>query len=81
NPPAQWSVDPVRDQAVAGALAWSYGEPIALATTLIFAVRWRREEQAETEEREADNALQEDELASYNRFLRQLHGDTTDQGV
>lgn len=77
NPPAGWAVDPVKDQALAGALAWSYGEPIALATTLIFAIRWRREEQVETEARESDDARQEDELASYNRFLRQLHGDET----
>jgi len=81
DPPAAWAVDPVKDQAVAGALAWSYGEPIALATTLIFAIRWRREEQVETEAREADDARQEDELASYNRFLRQLQGEGSDQGV
>ncbi|MBA0046417.1 cytochrome c oxidase assembly protein [Mycobacteroides sp. LB1] len=81
NPPVEWAVDPVQDQAVAGALAWSYGEPIALATTLIFAIRWRREELVETEVREADDARQEDELASYNRFLRQLHGDRPDQGA
>ncbi len=79
NPPAEWAVDPVKDQAVAGALAWSYGEPIALVTTLIFAVRWRREEQVETEAREADGARQDDELASYNRFLQQLHGDRSRQ--
>ena len=81
NPPAAWAVDPVKDQAVAGALAWSYGEPIALATTLIFAIRWRREEQAETEEREADDARQEDELASYNRFLQQLREERPGHGA
>ncbi len=81
NPPAAWAVDPVKDQAIAGALAWSYGEPIALATTLIFAIRWRRDEQVETEAREADDALQEDELASYNRFLKQLHEERPSHGA
>ncbi|WP_078325916.1 cytochrome c oxidase assembly protein [Mycobacteroides salmoniphilum] len=81
NPPTGWDVDPVKDQALAGALAWSYGEPIALATTLIFAIRWRREEQVETEVRESDEARQEDELASYNRLLRQLHEERPGQGA
>ncbi|MFA4081113.1 cytochrome c oxidase assembly protein [Mycobacteroides salmoniphilum] len=81
NPPTGWAVDPVKDQALAGALAWSYGEPIALATTLIFAIRWRREEQVETEARESDDARQEDELASYNRFLRQLQEERPGQGA
>jgi hypothetical protein len=48
---------------------------------LIFAIRWRREEQAETEEREADDARQEDELASYNRFLQQLREERPGHGA
>ena len=73
RPPPEWNVDPVADQAVAGALAWSYGEPIALATVLLFAVRWRRDEQSESTWREADTASSDAELAAYNAFLRGLH--------
>ena len=60
QPPARWNVDPVADQAVAGALAWSYGEPVALLTTLIFAIRWRRDEERESAQREADPARDDD---------------------
>lgn len=74
NPPAEWNVDPVADQAVAGALAWSYGEPIALLTTLIFAVRWRRDEESETVRREADVERGEIEYRAYNDFLQRLNG-------
>ncbi len=73
NPPATWNVDPVADQGIAGALAWSYGEPVALLTTLIFAVRWRRDEEAESSKREADVERDDAELAAYNAFLRELH--------
>ena len=73
HPPANWNVDPVADQAVAGALAWSYGEPIAVLTTLIFAIRWRRDEESHTAKREADVERDAAELAAYNAFLRGLH--------
>lgn len=72
QPPANWNVDPVADQAVAGALAWSYGEPVALLTTLIFAIQWRRDEESESARREADVDRDDAELAAYNQFLRGL---------
>lgn len=74
QPPENWNIDPLADQAVAGALAWSYGEPIALVTTLIFAIRWRRDEESESTKREANVARDDAELAAYNAFLRELHG-------
>lgn len=74
QPPARWNVDPVADQAVAGGLAWSYGEPVALLTVLVFAIRWRRDEERESTQREADPARDDAELTAYNAFLRQLHG-------
>lgn len=73
SPPPQWNVDPVADQAIAGALAWSYGEPVALLTVLVFAIRWRRDEQSESSRREADVENSDAELAAYNAFLRGLH--------
>lgn len=72
SPPADWNVDPVADQAVAGGLAWSYGEPVALLTTLIFAVRWRRDEESESAKKEANVERDDAELAAYNAFLRGL---------
>ena len=73
QPPPDWNVDPVADQGVAGALAWSYGEPVALLTTVIFAIRWRRDEESESKKREADVERDDAELAAYNAFLRGLH--------
>lgn len=70
DPPANWGVDPVADQGMAGALAWSYGEPVALITIIVFAWRWRRDEQAATES-EDDRA--DADLAAYNAYLKQLH--------
>ncbi|BDT85555.1 MULTISPECIES: cytochrome c oxidase assembly protein [Nocardia] len=76
-PPPEWGVDPMDDQQTAGALAWSYGEPIALVIVLLFARRWYTDELRE-------NALAEryppagpdgtDELSAYNAYLRGLHG-------
>lgn len=72
HPPSGWNVDPVADQAVAGGLAWSYGEPVALLTTLIFAIRWQRDEASESAKKEADVERDDAELAAYNAFLRGL---------
>ena len=74
QPPAHWNVNPVADQAVAGALAWSYGEPVALLIVLVFAIRWHRDEQSQSEKAEADVEGRDADLAAYNAFLRQLHG-------
>lgn len=73
QPPVNWNVDPVADQAVAGALAWSYGEPVALLIVLIFAIRWRRDEQSQSAKSEADVEGRDAELEAYNAFLRRLH--------
>ena len=51
----------------------SYGEPVALLTTVIFAIRWRRDEESESKKREADVERDDAELAAYNAFLRGLH--------
>jgi putative membrane protein len=70
-PPPEWGVDPVKDQSIAGALAWSYGEPVALVTTCIFALRWRRAEHRDAERVGADRR-EEDETAAYNAYLEDL---------
>lgn len=70
-PPASWGIDPLRDQSIAGALAWSYGEPIAMITTCLFALRWRRSERRDAERAGADRR-EEDEREAYNAYLREL---------
>ncbi|MCA0154754.1 cytochrome c oxidase assembly protein [Tsukamurella sp. M9C] len=70
-PPAAWGIDPLRDQSIAGALAWSYGEPIAMITTCLFALRWRRSERRDAERAGADRR-EEDEREAYNAYLREL---------
>ncbi|CAM3722021.1 cytochrome c oxidase assembly protein [Tsukamurella ocularis] len=72
-PPAAWGIDPLRDQSIAGALAWSYGEPVAMITTCLFALRWRRSERRDAERAGADRR-DEDERAAYNAYLRELRG-------
>lgn len=44
-----------------------------MLTTLIFAIRWRRDEESDTATREADVERDAAELAAYNAFLRGLH--------
>ncbi|MGW4632870.1 cytochrome c oxidase assembly protein [Nocardia sp. NPDC004415] len=73
-PPPQWGIDALRDQYLAGALAWSYGEPVALVVVIVFAIRWRRDEVRENAlaDQRAD-LVGDDELAAYNAFLKNLH--------
>ncbi|MDP0400095.1 cytochrome c oxidase assembly protein [Tsukamurella strandjordii] len=72
-PPSEWGIDPVRDQTIAGALAWSYGEPVAMVTVCIFALRWRRAENHDSERAGAE-VREDDERAAYNAYLEQLRG-------
>ncbi|WP_082778245.1 cytochrome c oxidase assembly protein [Tsukamurella pseudospumae] len=70
-PPTSWGIDPLRDQSIAGALAWSYGEPVAMITTCLFALRWRRAERRDAERAGADRR-EADETNAYNAYLREL---------
>ncbi|MGS2806579.1 cytochrome c oxidase assembly protein [Nocardia sp. MW-W600-9] len=74
TPPPDWGIDAMRDQYLAGALAWSYGEPVALVVVIVFAIRWRRDEQRENAvaDHRADQVGDSD-LAAYNAFLKDLH--------
>ncbi|GAD87041.1 hypothetical protein NCAST_34_01690 [Nocardia asteroides NBRC 15531] len=77
DPPPDWGIDAMRDQYLAGALAWSYGEPVALVVVIVFAIRWRRDELRENAvaDHRAD-LLGDAELAAYNAFLKNLHPTT-----
>ncbi|MBL1075409.1 cytochrome c oxidase assembly protein [Nocardia sp. 2] len=74
DPPAGWNVDVLADQKLAGGLAWSYGEPVALIVVLVFAARWRRDEVRESSIAEKyDRDGGGSELLAYNAFLESLH--------
>jgi putative membrane protein len=79
NPPADWNLDPVADQQIAGGLAWSYGEgPTALI--LIYLLHsWYRADtrQARAADRKADEQGDPD-LAAYNEYLARLRGGRDD---
>ncbi|BAD60576.1 cytochrome c oxidase assembly protein [Nocardia thailandica] len=74
TPPPQWGIEAMRDQYLAGALAWSYGEPVALVVVIVFAIRWRRDEMRDNAvaDRRSD-LVGDDELAAYNAFLNDLY--------
>lgn len=70
---AALGVDPLADQALAGGLAWSYGEAPAVLTLLYVMERWFR---ADTRAADRSNATvastEEAELAAYNARLAGL---------
>ena len=65
--PAAWNVDPVRDQWMAGALAWTYGEVPLLVLLILTLVRWRRQD-TKLAVRAQDRT--DAELEAYNDYLR-----------
>lgn len=73
DPPPSWGVDPVADQQVAGALAWSYGEAPNLIIVLILLHLWYR---SDTRKARADDArkdlLGDEDLDAYNAYLTKL---------
>ncbi|BDI21261.1 cytochrome c oxidase assembly protein [Herbiconiux sp. L3-i23] len=71
TPPVAWDIDPIADQAVAGGLAWSYGEAPTLIMILIMLGRWYRSDTRKAQER--DRRVDRDgdaELEAYNERLR-----------
>ncbi len=73
DPPMAWGVDPVADQQIAGALAWSYGEFPNLVLVLILFHAWYR---ADTARSRADDDRADREgtpdLDAYNDYLKSL---------
>ena len=68
-------IDPLEDQRLAGGLAWSYGEAPTVLMLLYVMHRWFRDDTTRTaaDDRYKD-AHGDTELASYNEYLRNLHG-------
>lgn len=73
DPPVGWGVDPVADQQVAGALAWSYGEAPNLIIVLILLHLWYR---SDTRKARADDVrkdrIGDADLDAYNDYLASL---------
>ncbi|MFD1716186.1 cytochrome c oxidase assembly protein [Amnibacterium flavum] len=71
TPPEGWGIDPVMDQAIAGGLAWSYGEGPTLVLLLIMLGRWYRNDTRKARERDLRVDAEGDaELDAYNERLR-----------
>ncbi|WP_137837843.1 MULTISPECIES: cytochrome c oxidase assembly protein [unclassified Microbacteriaceae] len=74
SPPASWGIDPLQDQLVAGALAWSYGELPTLIIVLVLLSRWHRDDtrRARAADRRHDKHGDAD-LDAYNDYLHRLN--------
>ncbi len=73
KPPAEWGIDLLYDQQIAGALSWSYGEFPTVLILLFMLPRWFRDDTARA--RAADvraDVLGTPELDAYNAYLAQL---------
>ncbi|WP_085370066.1 cytochrome c oxidase assembly protein [Leifsonia sp. NCR5] len=71
--PAGWGIDPIEDQRVAGALAWSYGELPSLIIVLILLFGWASDDtrRAKAADRRKDRDG-DPELDAYNAWLARL---------
>jgi putative membrane protein len=72
--PADWNIDPIVDQGIAGGLAWSYGELPSLVIVIVLLFRWERDDTAKATAATKRANLQGDaELDAYNEHLSELH--------
>lgn len=73
RPPAEYGIDPLADQQLAGALVWTYGELPVLVILIVSLVRWQRQDsrRAARNDRRAD-ADGDADLEQYNRYLQTL---------
>ncbi|THG31031.1 cytochrome c oxidase assembly protein [Naasia lichenicola] len=72
---ADWGIDALQDQFLAGGIAWGLGEVPTLALALIVALQWNRSDERESRrvDRSADRT-DDAELRSYNQMLNRLKG-------
>lgn len=69
DPPLDWGVDPLRDQAIAGTLTWSYAELPLFIVLMITLVRWRNRDNRKARLRQPREDV---ELEQYNQYLASL---------
>ena len=71
--PPSWNIDPIKDQGVAGGLAWSYGELPGVLLLMFILVRWQRDEARGWANSDRVAAVEGNpELDAYNEYLQQL---------
>ncbi len=71
--PAGWGIDPIRDQYLAGGIAWATGEIPALIVALVVAIQWVRSDARLARSYDRQAARDGDaELLQYNRRLARL---------
>jgi putative membrane protein len=72
--PEGWNLDPLADQRIAGALAWSYGELPSLIIILILLFSWGADDTRRAEAADRRKDLDGDaELDAYNTWLTRLN--------
>jgi cytochrome c oxidase assembly factor CtaG len=69
-----WIGDLHHDQSLGGAIAWGTSELPVMIVVVALVAQWARHDrrQAEREDRHADSAYADDELAAYNAMLAEL---------
>lgn len=67
--PSSWELDPLRDQAIAGTLAWTYAELPLLIVLIVILSRWRTRDIRVTNLRQS---RYDEELDQYNEYLASL---------
>lgn len=75
--PEAWGVDPVRDQGVAGILAWTYGELPLVVMLIVTLTRWSRQDTTRAAKAQSRNDAEMVEYNEYLKRLQQRESDTT----
>lgn len=68
--PSNWKIDPLVDQGIAGALAWTYGELPALLLIIVMLARWERDDTRRAQRADRDHG--DADLERYNAYLARL---------
>ena len=68
--PKAWGVDPLRDQGVAGILAWTYGELPLVVMLIVTLIRWQRQDTTRAAKAQSRSDAETD---TYNEYLNRLH--------
>lgn len=71
--PPGWGIDAMKDQGVAGGLAWSYGELPSVLLLMFILVRWQRDDNRTAAKADAEaGASGSADYEAYNAYLRSL---------
>lgn len=73
--PEAWGVDPVRDQGIAGILAWTYGELPLVIILIVTLGRWHRQDTTRAAKAQSRSDAETD---TYNEYLKRLQEQNVD---